>query len=159
MVSRNDSLPGFYPVRDLMNQLLADSVVRTPSPWSATSDATFPYDLYEAGDDFVVRVALPGAQESALELAVNQGVLTVKGYRAFYSGEQEKQYRWHARGLVEGNFQFSVLLPTAVDADHAEATLDRGVLTIRLPKADIAKTKRIAVTSASSPRALADQPA
>jgi HSP20 family protein len=158
MVSRTESLPGFYPVRDLMQQLLADSFVRAPGTWSAASSASaFPYDLYEAGDDFLVRVALPGAQEQDLELAVNQGVLTLKGYRAFYTGEQEKQYRWHVRGLPEGTFQFSVMLPTAVDADHADATFDRGVLTIRLPKAEIAKTKRIAVTSTPQ-RTLTAQP-
>jgi HSP20 family protein len=155
MVSRSESPSGFFPVRDLMNQLLADSFVRTPSAWNATSATTFPYDLYEVGDDFVLRIALPGAQENELELAVHQGVLTLKGYRVFYSGEEEKQYRWHTRGLVEGNFQFSVMLPTAVDADHAEATFDNGILTIRLPKADIAKTKRIAVTSSSPQKAVA----
>jgi HSP20 family protein len=91
---------------------------------------------------------VPGVKEDQLELVINQGVLTVKGYRAFYSGDQEKQYTWHVRGLTEGNFQLSVALPTAVNADQAEASYEHGIITVTLPKAEAARAKRIAIKGA-----------
>jgi HSP20 family protein len=146
MVSRLEPFGGFFPVRDVMNQLLNESFVRPSGQWAqATQSISFPLDLYEAGDEIVLRVAIPGAQPDSIELTLNQGVLSLKGYRSFYSGEEEKQYRWHIRGLSEGEFQFSVSLPTAVDADAARADYDGGLLIIHLPKAETAKTKRISV--------------
>src|SRR5579862_4040352 len=100
MVSRMDPFAGFFPVRDVVNQLLNESVVRPPSQWSAA--ASFPFDLYEAEDELVLRAAIPGAQPESIELTINQGVLSLKGNRSFYSGEQEQHYRWHVRGLSEG---------------------------------------------------------
>jgi HSP20 family protein len=152
MVMRADPVAGFFPVRDAITQLLSESVVRPTSPWSTA--ASFPFDLYEAEDELVLRAAIPGAQAESIELTVNQGVLSVKGYRAFYSGEQEKEYRWHVRGLSEGDFQLSVALPVPVDAAAAVATFEGGVLHLRLPKAELAKTRRIPVTSGARQAAL-----
>jgi HSP20 family protein len=119
--------------------------------------AQFPLDLYEAGEEFVLRVAIPGAQVESIELTLNQGVLSLKGYRSFYSGEEEKQYRWHIRGLGEGEFQFSVSMPVAVDANGATAEYEGGLLIIHLPKAETAKTKRINVTSGKRREAISDR--
>jgi len=157
MVMRSDPLAGFFPVRDAITQLLNESVVRPSSQWGAAT--SFPFDLYEAEDELVLRAAIPGAQAESIELTINQGVLSVKGYRAFYSGEQEKQYRWHVRGLSEGDFQLSVALPVSVDPAAAEATFDAGVLRIRLPKAELAKTRRIPVTSGQHQDVLGAGPA
>ena len=81
-------------------------------------------------------------------------LLRVKGYRHFYSGDQEKQYTWYTRGLPEGEFQFAVQLPTEVDGAQAEATYDQGVLTIRLPKAESVRPKRITIGGTQKPEAI-----
>jgi HSP20 family protein len=156
MVSRIDPFADFMPMRTLVDDLFSRAMVRPSSLWSTTGPAfAFPYDLYEADDELVLRAAIPGAQPESIELTINQGVLTLKGYRSFYSGEQEKQYRWHVRGLSEGEFQMRVALPLAVDPVQAEAAYDGGLLTIRLPKAETAKTRRIPVTSGQRQEALA----
>jgi HSP20 family protein len=145
MLTRWDPFADMASMRQAINRLFDDSFAR-PNAWSGSATASqFPFDLYETSDEVVLRVYVPGVDQEQLELVVNQGVLTLKGYRNFYSGEQEKQHVWHVRGMNEGNFQLAVAIPSAIDADAAEATYDQGIITVQLPKAETAKAKRIAL--------------
>ena len=153
MLTRWNPFSEALSMRDAMDRLFSEPFARSGGPWSHTAPmAYFPFDVYESGDEVFVRAAIPGADPNQIELVVNQGVLTIKGYRGLYSGDQEKQYTWHVRGLPEGNFQFAVSLPTAVNSDAAEANYENGVLTITLPKAETVKSKRIAVKGAQAPQ-------
>jgi HSP20 family protein len=146
MMARWDPFAEMVSLRDAMNRLVNESVVRpTAALGTVGASGSLPFDLYESGDDVFVRLALPGIDPNSIELSVTRGVLSLKGYRTFYSGDQEKQFTWHVRGLTEGNVQFTVALPTAVDAEAAEASYDAGILTIHLPKAETVKPKRIAI--------------
>jgi HSP20 family protein len=155
MVTRWDPFAEAVSMREAMNRLINDSFVR-PSGSGITANLTnsMPFDVYESGDEVAVRLAVPGADPDQIDLTVNQGVLTVKGYRHFYDGDQEKQYTWHARGLPEGSFQWAASLPVAVNAEAASASYEGGILTIRLPKAETARARRIAVTSHPAQQAL-----
>jgi HSP20 family protein len=151
MLTRWDPFAEMQSLRGAMDRLFNESFVRPSSFWGAgTSAAHFPFDVYESGDEVYVRAAIPAVDPSQLEITVNQGVLTLKGYRSLYSGDQEKQYTWHVRGIGEGNFQFTVSLPTVVNADQAEAGYDAGILTVRLPKAETVRSRRIAVKGAQT---------
>ncbi len=155
MLTRWNPFTELISMREAMDRLFNESFVRPGSLFgSATGIGSIPFDVYETGDDVVVRAAIPGADPSGIDLTVNQGLLTIKGARSLYSGDQEKQYTWHVRGLSEGNFQFSVSLPTAVDADAAQASYDAGILTVTLPKAEAVKAKRIAIQGVQQPEAL-----
>jgi HSP20 family protein len=146
MVTRWDPFSEMVTLRDAMGRLVNDSFVRSGPQWGTVHAVSpFPFDMSESADDVKVRVAIPGIDPNQLELTVAQGVLTLKGYRNFYSGDQEKQYTWHVRGLSEGNIQFAVALPTTVNAEQAEAGYEAGILTIKLPKAEIVKARRIAI--------------
>lgn len=161
MLTRWDPFSEMASMREAVNRLFDESFARRPGAWSGSgtvaAGASLPFDLYETGDDVVLRVAAPGIDPQALDVTVNQGSLTLKGYRNFYNGDQEKGHTWHMRGLTEGQFAMAIHLPVSVDAGAAAAAYTDGILTITLPKADTAKAKRIAVTSAQSqaPRELA----
>jgi HSP20 family protein len=147
MVARWDPVADLFSLREMTNRLIGDGFGRQiATPAASAAITSYPLDMFESTDEVFVRAAVPGLNPDEIELTVNQNVLTVKGSRSFYNGEQEKQYRWHIRGLSEGNLQFSVALPAAVDANAAEAACEAGVLTIRLPKAESVKTKRIMIS-------------
>ena len=155
MLTRWDPFAEMVSLREAMSHLLNDSVVR-PGALAAGTVASFPFDLYESGDDIVVRAAIPGADPNQIEVTVNQGVLTLRGTQQFSNGDQEQGYTWHSRGLRDGNFQLAVSLPMAVNANAAQASYDAGVLTITLPKAEAAKPKRIAVRGGQAQPALTE---
>lgn len=97
------------------------------SGWSPT------LDVHDEKDHFVVQVELPGMKKEEISLTLHDGALTVSGER---KQERERFFR---------KFQRSVTLPAAVDPGNIKATYKDGVLTVRLPKAEEAKPKQIAV--------------
>ncbi len=133
-------------LRDAMDRLFSESMVR---PAGLIGRTNTPYDLYETEEGITFRFAVPGVRPEDVEVTVNQGTLSVKGTYP-QPGAEQKGWLWHVRGLPQsGEFQYSFRLPTAVDADHAEATFEHGILTLFLPKAEAAKPKRIQISGPS----------
>jgi len=102
-----------------------------------------PINVYDAGDAFVVEAELPGVGTSELELSITGDTLELKGKRAGLPGVGDEQFQRRERG--EGAFARTVVLPETVDADGIKATTRDGVLTIRLPKSEASKPRRISV--------------
>jgi len=90
-------------------------------------------DIYETDVELVVMADLPGVEESGLQLEVSRGVLTLEA--EIQAAEKEQQ-----RGFYR---QFR--LSERIDTDAGNAALKDGVLTLRLPKIEAAKPKKIAV--------------
>ncbi len=90
-------------------------------------------DIYETTSDLIVVANLPGVEKSGLQLEISRGVLTLEG--DIQVGEEEQQRGYYRQ------FQVS----EQIDTDVADASLRDGVLTLRLPKIEAAKPKKIAV--------------
>lgn len=100
-------------------------------------------NIWEDDDHLYVEAELPGMELSDLEIYVNRGnVLTLSGERKEPSQENGT---WHRRERGFGKFSRLIELPNPVDADRVEAHFKQGVLTIRLPKEEHAKPRRIEV--------------
>ena len=90
-------------------------------------------DIYETDEELVVMADLPGVEESGLQLEVSRGVLTLEA--AIQAAEKEQQ-----RGFYR---QFR--LSERINTDAGNAALKDGVLTLRLPKIEASKPKKIAI--------------
>ncbi len=110
--------------------------------WEA-AESPFPVDLYETDDEVVVKASLPGVQPDETEISVTGRFLTIKGERKEEDAEEKSSYFRQERRY--GAFQRSLRLPVRVDSEQADATLDEGVLTVRLPKAAESRAKTIPV--------------
>ena len=95
--------------------------------------ATPQVDIYETAEELVVMADLPGVEERGLQLEVSRGVLTLEA--EVQAAENEKQHGYYRQ------FQLS----DRIDADAGSAALKDGVLTLRLPKSEAARPKKIAV--------------
>jgi len=93
----------------------------------------------------VVKASVPGINPDDLEITFTDGTLTIKGETREEKNVEETHY--HMRERRFGRFSRSISLPTNLDADKIEASYDTGVLTLRLPKAEEMKPKRIEVKS------------
>ena len=102
-----------------------------------------PMEMYEKGDNFVVKMELPGMKEDEIDIHVVGNTLTVSGERKSESEVKEKDY--YSCELNYGSFSRSVSLPSAVDATKIEASLEKGILEITIPKAEIAKPKKVGI--------------
>ncbi len=94
-------------------------------------------DVTEDEDRFRVAVELPGMDEKDVEIVLSDNVLTIKGEKRVETEETEKPYAYMERSY--GSFRRSIPLDFEVVTDKIDATFDKGVLTIDLPKTAEAK--------------------
>lgn len=102
-----------------------------------------PLDVSEREDSYVVRASIPGIDPDEIDISISDNVLTIRGEMKHEADRQNERYVLRERRM--GNFTRSVSFPMAVDADRAEASCENGVLTLRLPKAETARPRRIGI--------------
>ena len=111
--------------------------------WSRPN--AMPMDAWREGDQFVVCFDLPGVSRDAIDLDIEQNVLTVKAERRPVTGENaEMQVSERPLGV----FSRQLFLGETLDAEHISADYSGGVLTLRIPIAEKAKPRKIEVSSA-----------
>jgi HSP20 family protein len=100
-------------------------------------------DVYQTEDDIVIKSTIAGVKPEDLDVTINNDMVTVKGERK--NEEVVENGNYYYQECYWGSFSRSVLLPVDVIPEKADASLKNGILTIRLPKADTTKTKKIQV--------------
>ena len=99
--------------------------------------------IYEGKDKYVLSVELPGVDPADVDISVEDSTLTISGERKFYQEVDEESF--HRVERRYGAFSRSLSLPQTANTDAIEASFDRGVLTVEIPKAEEAKPKKITV--------------
>ena len=149
-------LDAFYRDFDRLFENLGRSVyVPMFGRYEAPFEAMMPrMDVREHEDRFRIAVDLPGMDEKDVEVVLSDNVLTVKGEKKVEVEETEKPYAYMERSY--GSFRRSIPLDVEVVTDKIEATFDKGVLTIDLPKTAEAKKafKKIPVRAAGTVKKL-----
>jgi HSP20 family protein len=107
-------------------------------------DAWMPaLDVSESDDRFEVKVDLPGLDPKDVNVTFEDGMLTISGKRQFES--EDKGETWHRVERGFGTFARSIRLPQTADTEKIEASFDKGVLAVIVPKSERAKPKTIEV--------------
>jgi HSP20 family protein len=121
-----------------------DASPRVASRYGA-ADFSPSVDVHEEKDALVITAELPGVRRDQIEISLDGEILTLKGERKFEKEEKDRKYHRVERSY--GMFVRSFQLPSNVDADKAAATLTDGVLTLKLPKKDVVKGRKIEVNA------------
>ncbi|KDN21895.1 Hsp20/alpha crystallin family protein [Amycolatopsis rifamycinica] len=101
------------------------------------------FDVRETDDAYLVEVQLPGLKRRDVTVEVTGSEVAVKG-------EARRRGLFRRRARQVGEVSCRVTLPDEVDTDAVSAALAKGVLTVRAPKREFARRRRIAVTSSRS---------
>ncbi|UJW28243.1 Hsp20/alpha crystallin family protein [Saccharothrix sp. AJ9571] len=135
------------PFRDL-DRLTQQMLGTAAGTWS--KPAAMPMDAYRAGEEFVVMFDLPGVEPDGIELGIERNVLTVKAERrpAKTDGDVEMQVAERPLGV----FSRQLFLGDSLDTERVHADYEAGVLTLRIPIAEQAKPRKIAISSRGSDR-------
>jgi HSP20 family protein len=134
------------PFREL--DRLTQQVFGGTGTWSRPT--AMPMDAYRAGDEFVVVFDLPGVAPDAIELDVERNVLTVKAERRPVVTGENVEMQVAERPL--GVFSRQLFLGESLDTERIQAAYDAGVLTLRIPVAEQAKPRKIAITATGTPK-------
>jgi HSP20 family protein len=110
---------------------------------SGTALAYPPVNLWQDGERLYVEAELPGFDLNGLEIYVSGGdQLTIRGER---KAPEVEGGTWHRQERGFGQFARVLTLPCQVEAGEVEAELKNGVLTVKLPKCQESRPRRIAV--------------
>lgn len=144
LLRRSDQLRDLVSLREAMNQLFEDSIVRPRGASLAPrATGTLAIDMYETDEAVVVRSAIPGVDPVDIDISIHGDTLTIKGETKMEEEVEEKNYIYRER--YYGAFSRSLTIPVSVQANEADAEFEDGILTLTLPKAEELKPKAIKV--------------
>ncbi len=149
MIDRHDSFGRAMGLRQVMDRLLEDAFVMPRGGDGGQSWNGPALNVYEEGDQLTVEAQLPGIAPEALDINVEQGVLTISGQTA--SQEERKERNYFVREHRTGRFSRSMRLPATYNTDACTANFEHGVLKLTFPKSEAAKPRRIQVNAGGQP--------
>jgi HSP20 family protein len=135
----------FADVQELLNRI--GGLVQQPReaegdrPWVPVAQ------IDETDDAYILRLELPGIAPSAIGITVRDHDLCVNGEVREEEGDEEGR---NALRVRVGRFHYHATLPSDVDADNVEASMDEGILTVRVPKAQERQGRHVEITGGRS---------
>jgi HSP20 family protein len=111
---------------------------------ASAAPAAMPMDAYRRDTDVWVHVDLPGVSADSIDVNVERHVLTITAQRDWARHEEDRVYLAERR---RGTFTRQVHLGDGLDADGIEADYTDGVLTLRIPVAERAQPRKVAITT------------
>jgi HSP20 family protein len=129
-----EDFPGLRLFQDTVNRMLDQNAAR---PWVPA------VDIFETENEWVLKADLPDVKLEDVDIQIENGNLTLKGERKFQKEENGKGYQRVERSY--GTFARYFSLPDTVDSENVRADYANGVLTVTLPKKEVAKPRSIKV--------------
>jgi HSP20 family protein len=144
----------FADVQELLNRIgglvQPGGETEADRPWVPVAE------IDETDDAYTVRLELPGIAPAAIEIRIRDRELCVNGeIREERGDEGRDEGRGDGGGrnalrVRVGRFHYHASLPSDVDADNVEASMEQGILTLRIPKAQDGQGRRIEITGGRS---------
>ncbi len=100
-------------------------------------------DVYQTEGDIVITSTVAGVSADDIDITITNDMVTIRGKRE--RSEDVPQENYYYQECYWGPFSRSVILPVDIDADRIDASMKNGVLTVRLPKIEKEKTKKLKV--------------
>src|SRR5262245_40226824 len=132
----------FRSLQSRINRMLEDGFGVAPADdtWALSTWAPA-CDIYETGNEIVVKLELPEVKRDNVHVSIENNVLTIRGERKFEGDTSRESY--HRVERAYGEFVRSFSLPATIDSAKVEAEFKDGILRVTLPKREEAKPKQI----------------
>lgn len=142
-----------HPTTNFYEEEKQEMLINTPRPIEREenyqsqaindSEGQLTIDVYQTDNDIVIKSTIAGVKPEDLDVSINNDMLTIRGDRK--QDEQVSSENYYYQECYWGSFSRSVILPVDVIPEKIEASMKNGILTIRMPKADNTRTKKIQV--------------
>jgi len=128
-IIRREPFSDLVSLRQAMDKLFDDSFVRPSRMLAAFSEEAVPaIDIYQTPNEFVVKASLPGTKPEDVDIDITGNTLTIKGETKAEQEIKKEDYLYQERRY--GSFSRSLVLPSGLQADKTEATMENGILTL-----------------------------
>lgn len=111
--------------------------------WMSDFEGQLNIDMYQTKDNVIIKSTIAGVRPEDIDMTVANDMLTIKGSRKKEDTVAQDDYFYQE--CYWGNFSRSVIIPVDIDGENIEADLKDGILTVVIPKAAKAKTKKVKV--------------
>lgn len=138
---RNKKLTVFHPA-SMFSDDFTDGWMTPRFDWNFDQHDL---EMYENDNEVVIKLAIPGFEESDLDINIEDNLLTISGTASQENEEEDKKKKYYYKGISKESFSRSVTLPSRVKPDKASAEIVQGVLEINLPKAEESKASKIMI--------------
>lgn len=108
-----------------------------------TEEGQLTIDEYQTDQDIIIKSTIAGVKPEDIDISINNDMVTIRGKRT--KDEQINAENYYYQELYWGMFSRSIILPVEVDPDKTKAMIKNGILTIKLPKSEKTKIKKINV--------------
>jgi HSP20 family protein len=144
-ITRWDPFKDLISLRDKMNKLFEDSMSRSQAiDHDFSAGAWRPsVDIYETADRMVLVADLPGINQDAIELKIENNILTIRGEREM--DKEIKREDFHRIERAYGSFSRNFTLPASIDVEKIKAEHNNGILQVILPKKEETQAKKIKI--------------
>ncbi|PJA63597.1 MAG: molecular chaperone [Candidatus Portnoybacteria bacterium CG_4_9_14_3_um_filter_43_11] len=119
--------------------------VKKEEEWLSESEGQLTIDVYQTPNEVVIKSTIAGVKPEDIDITMTNDMITIKGKRK--KDEEVKEEDYYYQECYWGPFSRSVILPVDVEVDSAEASMKNSILTIKLPKIEKVKTKKIKIKS------------
>ncbi len=116
--------------------------------WPDSVESSHGLEVYETDTEMVVKAPLPGIPEEKIEVSTEGNVLTIRANVEETQEEKDKKKVVY-KSSMQRAFSYTTSLPRIVNANKAEAELDNGVLTVKIPKLEDEQPKSIVIKKKS----------
>jgi HSP20 family protein len=145
MIQRYDTHPVLNRYHNQMNRFLDEAINESQETTSATAEWCPQVDILEYDDRFELYADMPGIGTNAIELSLENNVLTIMGERSKLATNDQQRHVRFERPV--GKFHRQFVLPNMADMDDISASSNDGVLQVIIKKKAEAKARKIKVLS------------
>ena len=125
--------------------LKSEAIEESKEKWATFSEATvgqLAIDIYQTDNDLVIQSAIAGVKPESLDVTIEKDIVIIKGIR---EKPFEESGDYFAQECYWGPFSREVILPAEADPARVIAEMKDGILTIRIPKIQREKKRKIEV--------------
>ncbi len=123
----------------------SDEAPVSGAPGEAEQEGQLTVDVFQDDANIIVQSTIAGVSPDDLDVSITNDMVTIRGERRRMYNVDPDDYFYQE--CYWGAFSRSIILPVEIDADRAEAKIKNGILTIRIPKANTAVTRKLKVSS------------
>lgn len=123
----------------------ADLTASRNSKKTSDTEGQLTVDVFQTDDDIVIKSTIAGVGVDDIDISVSNEMVTIKGRRQ--PNEKIRSADYYHQELYWGPFSRKIILPEEVDPDGAKASMNNGLLTIRLPKLSKLRTRKVKISS------------
>lgn len=142
-IGEEENLPSPAKIKHIKPIESDTPALEEKNEWPPEAEGQLTIDVYQTPNEIIIKSTIAGVNPEDLDITVTNDMVTIKGKRQ--KDEETKNEDYYYQECYWGSFSRSVILPVDIDAEKAEASLKNGILTVKLPKIEKTKTKKVKV--------------